>query len=231
MGMFDEVRAINISHANFDKKHNNLTFQTKDLECELFEYCVFNNDLYVQAEYGEDGYVRHNKAIKSKQSGTVNIYTDFTRNKIEYWVEYDLVFENGELVDVITYDERIRKDHRDISGSRPNKPSNRVIIEINVSNCDDTKKEAVIAQLTDEKIAGFRDLIEDPLATVSYPAKRTPNNSEYGILGLGSTSLYGNIMSVVQSMDDLKRNENSNKATLKAPNGDVIIILDEFNNY
>ena len=45
MGIYDEVRAINVSHENFDSKHNNLKFQTKDLECEMFEYCLFNNDL------------------------------------------------------------------------------------------------------------------------------------------------------------------------------------------
>jgi hypothetical protein len=39
--MFDEVRAINISHKNFDRKQNSYTFQTKDLGCDMSEYCLF----------------------------------------------------------------------------------------------------------------------------------------------------------------------------------------------
>ena len=30
MGMFDELRAINITHEKFDRAHNGLRFQTKD---------------------------------------------------------------------------------------------------------------------------------------------------------------------------------------------------------
>ena len=52
MGMYDEVKAINVSHDNFDKNHNGLLFQTKSLEVEMFEYCIFNNALYLQAERG-----------------------------------------------------------------------------------------------------------------------------------------------------------------------------------
>ncbi|PHM59530.1 hypothetical protein Xish_03649 [Xenorhabdus ishibashii] len=50
MGMFDEVRAINISHKNFYQSHRNYIFQTKDLKCDGSEYCVFNGDLYQEVD-------------------------------------------------------------------------------------------------------------------------------------------------------------------------------------
>ena len=230
MGMYDEVRAINVSHENFDSKHNNLTFQTKDLECEMFEYCLFNNDLYIEAERGGDGYVRHDKAIKSDYSGSARVYTDYTRNKVEYWIEYDLTFENGALVDVVARGKEVRKDHRDLSNNRPNKPSNRVMIEINILDCDDDKKQAVTARLTDEKIAAIRELLEEPLATVSYPINRS-ENTDNGFLmaGFGFGKPYINILSVVQTLEDFEVNEDTGQATITAPSGDIII-LDEFHN-
>lgn len=131
MGMYDDLRVVNISHDNFKKKHNNLSFQTKDLECEMFEYLVFNGDLYIQAERGGDGNViRHEKAIKSDFSGEVNIYTDFTQLGVEYWIEYDLIFKDGVLVEVKAHDAKVRKDKRDMSKKYPTTPNdNRTILD------------------------------------------------------------------------------------------------------
>lgn len=125
MGMFDEVQAINISHKNFDRSHNGYTFQTKDLECDMSEYCVFNGVLYQEVD-NSDGNKHHEYALKHDYSGELNIYTDISENGIESWVEYDLKFQNGELVDVVPYKVRVTEDNRDLSTHRPNKPSNRV---------------------------------------------------------------------------------------------------------
>jgi hypothetical protein len=117
MGMYDEVRPLNISHKNFEHNHNDCTFQTKDLERDMSEYCVFNGKLFQQVD-GSDGYKRHVQALNVDYTGALNvdytgalnIYTIFTENDIESWIEYDLVFDCGELIDVVQHDVRIIKD-------------------------------------------------------------------------------------------------------------------------
>jgi hypothetical protein len=88
MGMFDEVRAISISQKNFS--HNGYTFQTKDLDCAMLEFCVTNNVLYQETFIGSGEYKRHDKPLKLDYSGQLNIYTDTRENGIESWVEYEL---------------------------------------------------------------------------------------------------------------------------------------------
>lgn len=226
MGMYDEFRVINIAHENFDSNHKNLNFQTKDLECELSEYCVFNGQLYLEAEHSGDGYVRHSEAIKSDHTGTVSIYTDVTRSKVTWWVEYDLVFENGMLIDVVSHGERIDKDERDLDAYRPSKPSNRVSITISISDCDEDKRQAVLARLTDEKIEALRELLEEPLATVSYPVKRN-NDSIYSHV---FSADYSNIVSVVQTRSDFVVDEDNKRAAIISPNGHRMI-LDELSGF
>ena len=104
MGMFDDVRAINISHKNFDQNHNGYTFQTKDIECDMSVYCVFNGVLYQEIDNSGNGeYKRHDYALKFDYSGKLNIYANIRENNIESWVEYDLTFKDGELIDVVPY--------------------------------------------------------------------------------------------------------------------------------
>ena len=222
MGMYDEVRAINITHDNFKMEHNNLTFQTKDLECEMFEYCIFNNELYLEAD-SCGGYRRYDKAQKTEYNGIVNIYTDFTHSDVEYWIEYDLVIKNGEVIDVIAYEERAIKNNKDLASIRPNLPDNRVFIQISVKGCSEEKKKEVVAKLTDEKIQAIRELLEEASATISYPTKRD-SNPLYG--RLNNSSEYSNIMSVVQTMEDYTVSDHNKQVSLKTPHGDVLI-LDE----
>ena len=120
MGMFDEVRAINISHKNFDQNHNGYTFQTKDIECDMSVYCVFNGVLYQEVDNSGNGeYKRHDYALKFDYSGELNIYANIRENNIESWVEYDLTFKDGQLIDVVSYEVRVTKDNRDLSLHSP----------------------------------------------------------------------------------------------------------------
>lgn len=218
MGMYDEVKAINVSHDNFDKNHNGLLFQTKSLEVEMFEYCIFNNALYLQAERGgAAGWTWHDKAIKSDHSGTVNIYTDYTRNKVGYWVEYDLILENGEIIDVMAYDVRVTKDGRDSTDTLPKTASNSVCVTISISNCDKEKQGAVAEMLNDDKLDQIRQVLGEPTASIYYPVKRED----------GSVS---SMASVVQRLEDFTENTNQ-KIGVTAPSADRVIILDEYHSF
>ena len=90
--MFDEVRAISISHKNFN--HNGYAFQTKDLDCAMLEYCVSNNVLYQETDNSIGEYKRLDNALKLEYSGELNIYTGTRENGIESWIEYDLTFKD-----------------------------------------------------------------------------------------------------------------------------------------
>lgn len=222
MGMFDEVRAINISHKNFDRKHNGYTFQTKDLECDISEYCVFNGVLYQEVDNsGEQK--RYEHALKLDYSGKLNIYTHIRESGIESWVEYDLVFKDGELVDVVPYEVRVTDDNRDLSAQRPNKSSNRVEVTISVSNCDRDKQDAFVDFINDEKLEAIRKILGEPTATVFYPTKRASDTR----FGFPVYPRLSSIASVVQTKEDLEAVMDG-IAKVTAPNGDKIsIVLDE----
>lgn len=218
MGMYDEVKAINVSHDNFDKNHNGLLFQTKSLEVEMFEYCIFNNALYLQAERGGvAGWTWHDKAIKSDHSGTVNIYTDYTRNKVKYWVEYDLILEDGEIIDVIPYDVRVTKDGRDSPDSLPKTHSNSISLTIGVLNCDKEKQDAVAEMLNDDKLDQIRQVLGEPTASIYYPLKRED----------GSVS---SMASVVQRMEDFTENTDQ-KVGVTTPSAYRVIAFDEYHSF
>ncbi|MGI8471501.1 hypothetical protein [Pectobacterium brasiliense] len=222
MGMFDEVRAINISHKNFDRKHNGYTFQTKDLECDMSEYCVFNGVLYQEVDNSGE-HKRHDHALKLDYSGELNIYTHTRESGIESWVEYDLVFKDGELVDVVPYEVRVTEDNRDLSAHRPNKPSNQVEVTISVSNCDRDKQDAFVDFINDEKLEAIRDILGEPTATVFYPTKRASDTR----FGFPVYPRLLTIASVVQTKEDLEAAMDG-IAKVTAPNGDKIsIFLDE----
>lgn len=223
MGMFDEVRAINISHSNFDRKHNGYTFQTKDLECDMSQYCVFNGVLYQEVDNSSE-YKRHDHALKFDYSGELNIYTHIRENGIESWIEYDLIFKDGELVDVVPYEVRVTKDSRDLSAHRPHKPSNRVEITISVSNCDSDKQDAFVDFINEDKLTAIRDILGEPTATIFYPTKRSSDTRS----GFPIYPRLLTITSVVQTKEDFEA-AIDRRAKVTAPNGDKIsIILDEF---
>lgn len=217
MGMFDEVRAINVSHKNFDRSHNGYTFQTKDLKSDMSEYCVFNGVLYQEVDNSGE-YKRHDRAMKLDYSGELNIYTHTRENGIESWVEYDLIFKDGELVDVVPYEVRVTEDNRDLSAHRPNKPSNRVEVTISVSNCDRKKQDAFVEFIDDKKLEAIRDILGEPTATIFYPIKR---------FGFPVYPRLSTIASVVQVQGDFE-SAIEGMAKVTAPNGDKIsIFLDE----
>lgn len=222
MGMFDEVRAMNISHKHFNQRHNDTTFQTKDLENDLSVYCVFNGVLYQEVD-GSNGNLRHEHAIPSTYSGELNIYTSIKKDDIESWVEYDLHFDSGKLVDVTPYEVRVTKDARDLSTQRPAMPSNRVTVTISVSGCDRDKTNLFVSSLNDSKIDAIRNILDEPTATVVYPAIHKS-------IDLWSDDLrqtVRSVTSVVQTKDDFI-SACKEQAKIKAPNGDeIVVILDE----
>ncbi len=222
MGMYDEVRAINISHKNFDRNHNGYIFQSKSLASNMSEYCVFNGVLYQEAD-GSIEHKHHDQALKFDYTGTLNIYVHTNDHGVELWVEYDLVFDGGKLVDVTPYEVRVTEDNRDFSAYRPSKPNNRVEVTISVVNCDRDKQDAFVEFISDEKLDAIRDILGEPTATVFYPTKR-PSNAVFGF------SAYPRLLtvaSVVQTKEDFEIGLGG-VAKITAPNGDkVSIYLDE----
>lgn len=218
MGMFDEVRAINISHKNFDRRHNGHWFQTKSLDCTLSEYCVFNGVLYQEKDNSGATPICHEQAIKTGFTGELNIYTQIAEAGLEMWVEYDLIFEAGRLIDVAQHEVTITQDNRDLSGFRPSKPSNRIEVTISVANCDSHKREAFCETLSDEKLAAIRDILGEPNATIFYPIKVLSGD-------------YPRIVSRASAVQTMEPFKSSNPVKVTAPNGDTItIFLDEFHS-
>lgn len=222
MGMFDEVRAINISHNNFDKQHNDQVFQTKSLDCDMSEYCVFNGVLYQEVDNSGER-KRHDYAIETGYSGELNIYTHITENNVTCWVEYDLIFDSGKLVDVVKYDVRVTDDGRDFSSQRPSKPSNRVEVTISVGNCDRETQDKFAARFDNQMLDAIRDIIGDSKATIFYPVKRSSEER----FGWPVYPRLLTIASVVQTREDFEAAANGTTIVI-APNGDQItLILDE----
>lgn len=70
-------------------RHSNAAFQTKGLECELNNYVVFNDVLYLSSTLsGERG-----SAEVVDHTGSISIYTDITEGDILKWIEYELFYE------------------------------------------------------------------------------------------------------------------------------------------
>lgn len=226
MGMFDEVKAMNICHKNFNRQHNGHVFQTKSLDCDMSEYCIFNGVLYQEVDKSGENKC-HDYAIETSYSGELNIYTHIEEYGVTCWVEYDLVFDSGKLIDVVAYEVRVTEDKRDLSARRPDKPSNRVEITISVSNCDREKQDALADTINDQTLDAIRDILGEPKATIFYPVK---NLSEEQSRWLGRPRIL-TIASVVQTREDFESAANGiTKVT--APNGDKIhLILDEYSAY
>lgn len=220
MGMFDEVKAMNICHKNFNRQHNGHVFQTKSLDCDMSEYCIFNGVLYQEVDKSGENKC-HDYAIETGYSGELNIYTHITENSVTYWVEYDLIFDSGKLVDVVKYDIRVTDDGRDFSSQRPSKPSNRVEVTISVGNCDRETQVNFAARFDNQMLDAIRDIIGDSKATIFYPVIRS-SEERFGVYPRLLT-----IASVVQTREDVEAAANGT-TIVTAPNGDrITVILDE----
>jgi len=218
---FDYIRGFNITHKPFSNNHNGHAFQTKDLECVMSEYCIFNGMLYLEVDNSTSETIRHEHAQLFEYTGELSIYTSITEANIEGWVEYDLIFEKGKLTEVISYPTSLIKDHRDLSNVRPNKPSNCVSVSIDVSDCDFNKQVEFSKSMTDEKIEAIRKIIDEPRATVFYPSF-SASHPFY------QPTTPRMIASVVQTVEDFTQHANGTTA-ITAPNGDkVMLILDEY---
>lgn len=222
MGRFDSVRAINISHKNFDKQHNDQVFQAKSLDCDGSVYCIFNGVLYQEVDNsGEPKCQHHDYAIETGYSGELNIYMDITENRVTCWVEYDLVFDSGKIIDVVKYDISVMHDDRDISSYRPSKPRNLVEVTISVRNCDRETQDQFAARVDNQMLDALRDIIGEPTATIYYPDKRI---SEPRYFGGGVYPRMATIASVVQTREAFDVTANG-KINVTAPNGDQITLL------
>lgn len=220
MGMFDEIRAINITHTKFNILHNGPVFQTKSLDCDMSEYCVFNGVLYRETD-NSGVFKRFDHAVKVDFSGELNLYTTIRKDGIEFWVEYDLVLDSGIIVDVIASEPVVMSDNRDLSAQRPCQPNNRVEVTISVSGCTSEKQKAFAESIDDNKIEAIRVILGEPKATVFYPVKSP--------IETGWQPQVLTIASVVQSLEDLQTSD-VRHTQLTAPNGDRILIIDEFHN-
>ena len=100
MGMFDTVTTTKISHKNFNQRHANMPFQTKCLELEMSEYSIVDNILFLDLEIVGGSFIVYDNPKRSHHNGEVSIYTDLTVDGKDYWIDYQLVFEDGILVDI-----------------------------------------------------------------------------------------------------------------------------------
>ncbi|MCY9872963.1 hypothetical protein [Vibrio barjaei] len=221
MGMFDEIRAINISHPNFDKQHNDLSLQTKDLDCDMSGYCIFNHQLYKERDSSEEQ-SKTETFEKLDLTIEINGYLYVKRDNLELWIEYDFKFVDGTLVDVYAYEPQVTNDYRDHSIYRPSKPNNRIEVSLSVNGCTREKQNEFMSRITDEKLEAIRNILEEPTATIYYPAERTIDG-----IGLTTYPRLRTVASFVQTMEDIEM-VNNHKAKVTAPSGDKLnLIMDE----
>lgn len=223
MGMFDTVRAQNIVHKNF--KHNGVSFQTKDLECELSDYIIFNGRLWLERDGAAEEEL--SCAVDTNFEGNLCIYTSVTHNDITKWIEYCLTFDHGSLVGVELMEERISSDKRDLSESRPNKPSNRMMVKIDISDLDEQEQDKALEAL-EGKLQKLREVLDNPCATIVYPARPT----ESGLFAVGSGGgKIRYVTSVVQSLSDFQDAVESGVPIKSAGGDSVTFLADEFSHY
>lgn len=221
MGMFDTVTVVNISNENFDE--NGLSFQTKCLENKLNEYIVFNNQLWMQ--YCGDESQRYDEAVPVDLTDTINIYTDHKTGDKVYWLEYNLKFQSGKLVDVEKIEERITKDLSDKSELRPQPKTKSACVTVDFRGVDNELYESFMAEL-DSNLEKIRGVVGDPMAEIVYQ-ERTPENS----MIFSSSSRW--IHSFVQSFDSMKKeNLTEGMRSTELNNGDKLhVIFDEGSYY
>lgn len=101
MGMYDNLWCRRLLPDGLDG--NEYTFQTKDLECCLFQYEIREDGLLVQYEVDEDGEI--NRSVPPRlidYHGYIKFYHGIT-NKTTYdveWHEYAAKFTDGKLVEI-----------------------------------------------------------------------------------------------------------------------------------
>jgi len=218
MGMYDIVQAVNISHEEF--KHNNVFFQTKDLDLELSEYIVFNNQLWKSYD-GESSERYPTSQFVDDFSGSLNIYTNETDQVSERWIEYNLEFKDGILIDVSLITDKVTKDLTDISNKRPYKDGH-ACITINLFKANEDIYNFFHSDL-DEHLNSIREALGDNKATIAYHVKTVQDGSLRAL----TSSPIRMIHSVVQDMSDFEAVDDG-KIKTNTPGGhNLTIILDE----
>lgn len=224
MSSFSDIQPINITHEGFDRNHNGQFFQTKDLDMEygMAEYCIFNGQLYRNVN---DAGAGDEAAVPVPHTGTVDIYTSVREcnKKLIYWVEYQLGFEAGKLMNVKLMDKTLQEDLHDLSKLRPAKPSNRVEVTISVKGLNGERQQAFAASLTNDKLSRIREILGEPTASIFFPAVPVVQGNNDPFLRFSSVMT---MASVVQSMEDL-RSATDESLNVISPSGDRIVLIDE----
>lgn len=216
MGMFDTVTVINIADEAF--RHNDVSYQTKSLECQLNEYIIFNGQLWQQYD-GEKG-ERFALAQPVAFTGDLNIYTDYTSLDRVYWVEYSLTFQNGILASVETVSERLTRDNSDKSVYRPAPQSKGSCITIDFRGVDGAIYDAFHADL-DGNLDRLREVLGDPTAEVIYQVRAEGR----GLMAASGVTRW--LHSVVQSLSDFTP-AGPERVSPKDNSGDSLtVVLDE----
>lgn len=222
MGMFDSVRVVHIDNQEFED--NGTMFQTKDLDCDLDTYYVFNNRLWMLSESQDT----LNEMEQVPYDGTLNIYERVVTDAYEQWIEYNLSFENGHLVGVENVSSG--KELKDVSERRPNLPNAVAVVKIDLSNRTDEDNKPFYDSLSDN-LDKIRDIVGDKKATVFYTIEPAQASEDKGIFAMARGARYsGMVASVVQDFSGLELNAGSRSKTIDTPNGDKIkVFVDELN--
>lgn len=169
MSMFDTLQATHIVHDKFKHEHTDKSFQTKDFDCNMDDYIIFRNRLYKRKELSPKNLKLYDY-VACGFTGEASICTYIEENKITCWHQYDLLFKNGLLVDILNYHCEITEDKRDITRYEPKK-NNNVKISIDVSNCDQETIDKFIGKDSDEIINGLKSVIGTNKIQVTMPIK------------------------------------------------------------
>ena len=190
--MYDTVFITNLSN---DFKHRFKEFQTKCLECDLSEYTVFNNRLWMQYDGSNESVLETAKPVDF--TGVIYIYTSIISVQKKIWVEYALKLEKGHILSFDCVNEEVQEDLSDLSRMRPIPKSKSSCVHIDfrgVNNAvlDDFHKDI------DVSLQKIRSALGDPNAEIIYQAKLKSSNDSFT---LGCNSKW--IHSIVQNINDL----------------------------
>ena len=105
MSMYDDIKVL---YPLPDPQHNLLSYQTKDLDCNLDQYEVRKDKslwLIEESGYTDEGEFMYSFSRKVDHTGAVSIYThldppDGYNAKRAGWLEYILKFKEGILVNI-----------------------------------------------------------------------------------------------------------------------------------
>lgn len=229
MSAFDTVRIINLDdvNGNFLQRHNiKIEFQTQDLACNGSLYFIFNNKLYLEFDGESSSF--YDTSIPQTISGEFSVYGIESTNEYEYWVEYLITLEDGNITTVESVRYQITKDKRSIAELNPKtKESNVVMITIDINNLDPEHKKLFVEKISD-KIDDIRTLLDEPTAAISYPAKNEP----HPFLSINLTpNGYHNILSIIQTLPNLDMAAKNNSDKIKKENNTQSLIIDEFHQF